>query len=122
MKINPKIKLMFAEIATESIKLSNKKESRKRYIAKLVRIYQTQLTEEERIYLTMHLLEQLDYRSIITDPDNIVQIHNLRLRSHFFYFILTIIGVSLVGVMFGLSPFFERIMDVFTKITAVLTF
>lgn len=122
MIVNPKIKLLFAEIATKANKLANSKEDRKKYIRKLVKLYTTKMSEEEQIYLAMELFEQISYRNIVIDPDTLVAMNNVKHRTYFIIFILAIITMVTGAALFKTNSSLNEVLQVLEKVSTMMSF
>jgi len=120
MKTNPLIKETLEEISKQSIKYANTPDLNKRYLKRLIHIYTKYLNEEEQVYVLFFILENLHIKSIITDPDNILNIHNLHLRSITYKFILVIILVITVGIIYTSDSGINTITSFFSNIFKLL--
>ena len=101
MKINPEIKTALSVIAKASVKYHNETTSHTRYIRRLLKVFDNHLTEEERIYVIFAIAELVHYRNLAVDPDNMVTISNIKLRSTFFVFLSTIVVLVIAVVLFS---------------------
>lgn len=122
MIVNPKIKLLFAEIATKAQELANRKEDRKKYIRKLVKLYTTKMSEEEQIYLAMELFEQISYRNIVIDPDTLVAMNNVKHRTYFIIFVLAIITMVTGAALFKTNSSLNEVLQVLEKVSTMMSF
>ena len=100
MRVNRKIKETLSEISKETVKLHNEPDQQLRYLRRVVGIYQNQLTEEERIFVVKYFLELLHYRNLSIDPDNMLTISNIRIRTIFFVFICTVMTMIVAAALF----------------------
>ena len=100
MRVNRRIKETLSEISKETIKLHNEPDQQLRYLRRIVSIYQGHLTEEERIFIVKYFLELLHYRNLSIDPDNMLTISNIRIRTIFFVFICTVIAMIFAAALF----------------------
>lgn len=100
MRINRRIKQTLSEIAKESVKLHNEPDQQLRYIRRIVGIYQNHLTDEERVFLIKYILDLLHYRNLSIDPDNMLTISNIRIRTIFFIFVCCIILMIAAAILF----------------------
>lgn len=80
MLINPLIRKTLKEIATKSSEYHNKPDLERKYIRRLLKVYNTHLTEEERIYLLKYMLDMIHYKNIVTDDNNLLTVYNMKLR------------------------------------------
>ncbi|EKD89538.1 MAG: hypothetical protein ACD_33C00045G0005 [uncultured bacterium] len=95
MIVNPKIKEVLNEIAKTSIEFGNVKDERKNYLKRILYIYKTRLSDEEQLFIFTYLLDHVHFKNIATDPDTVLLMHNVKLRTYAFIFFLIIIGISL---------------------------
>ncbi len=122
MRINPKIRATFTEISKEAIDQSNSiQDSDYKYLRRMLRVYKTHLTEEEQLYLLKTALELIHYRNIMVDPDNLLIISNIRLRTYMFIFLLSLITLITAAILFrsngpvnGLVEFLARLVKIFS--------
>ena len=120
MNVNPKIKLMLAEIAEQSIKYANKKDERKKYQRKLLRLFKQSMSEDEQLYVLNNILEEISYKNIIADPENMLTVGNIKLRSHFMIFVMSIIVLLLASYLFGTNEEIKAIGDGLGKLLTIL--
>ena len=97
MIVNKKIKDALKEITEQNVKYMNTPDKERKYLVRLLGVFKNTLTEQEQIFIFKIILEQIHYRNIITDPDNIVQIHNIKLKTITYVFLLTVIVILLVA-------------------------
>ena len=100
MRVNRRIKETLSEISKESIKFHNEPDQQLRYLRRIVSIYQGHLTEEERIFIVKYFLELLHYRNLSIDPDNMLTISNIRIRTIFFVFVCSVMMMIVAAVLF----------------------
>jgi len=120
MNVNPKIKLMLAEIAEQSIKYANTKDERKKYQRKLLRLFKQSMSEDEQLYVFNNLLEEISYKNIIADPENMLTVGNIKLRSHFMIFVMSVIVLLLASYLFGTNDEIKAIGDGLGKLLTIL--
>lgn len=120
MIVNPKIKLILAEIAESSIRYANKRDEGRRYNRKLLKLFKERLSEDEQLYVMRVVLEQLSYRTIVTDPDNIITIGNVKLRTQFMVFILSSAFLILASYLFGSNNEVKTTIDSILKVLRVI--
>jgi hypothetical protein len=99
VRVNPLVKQTLSEIARESVQHHNSAEQG-RWIRRLMRVYHTRLTEQEQVYVAFALLELLHYRNLSVDPENMLTIANVRLRTYFFVFLAMIVLMVVAAVLF----------------------
>lgn len=122
MLINPLIKRVMVEISNEATKYANTVDLERRYVKKFLDIF-NKLDEDEQIYLFKFIIENLHYRSINTDPDNILTIYNIKFRSFFFIVIITIfmcvlmfMSMSNINIFAG---FFDSLIKLFKLFNSI---
>lgn len=120
MNVNPKIKLVLAEIAESSVKYANSRDDGRRYNRKLLRLFKERLSEDEQLYIIRVMLDQLSYRTIVTDPDNVITIGNVKLRTQFMIFILSSCFLVLASYLFGSNGDVKFIGDIVVRMLKVL--
>lgn len=120
MNVNPKIKLMLAEIAEQSIKYANSKDERKKYQRKLLKLFKQSMSEDEQLYVFNTILEEISYKNIIADPENMLTVGNIKLRTHFMIFVMSIIVLLLASYLFGTNDEIKAIGDGLGKLLKIL--
>jgi hypothetical protein len=103
MMINPFIKKALSEISKDAIKYANTRDGEKRYLRRMLHIYENRLTEEEKLFIFKYLLELIHHRNIITDPDNILTIYNIKFRNFFVMFAI-VFTAFILALLFLFSP------------------
>lgn len=121
MLINPKIKDTLKEIARQSVTYGNYPDKDRKYLRKLLKIMKEQLTEEEQIYVMKSLLESLHYKNIVTDPDNVLQIYNLRLRSIMMVTFMVGLLMLLAAGLFNTNSAIDSILTIFGDMFKILS-
>lgn len=121
MIINKKIKETFDKISEESIKYSNTPDKKRKYLKRLLKIFNTNLTEDEQIFIFKFLLEQIHYKNIITDPDNVVQIHNIKLKTITYIFFLTIVLAVIIAILFKVNDDLNNLIVMLTNVFKILS-
>lgn len=122
MIVNPKIKELLIEIEKKSISYANTPDKERKYLKRLLDIYKTNLTENEQLYIFKIIIELLHYKNIITDPDNIIQLHNIKLRTYTYIMFLIIIIMLVAAGIFKLNDSIANIFTIFNNIFKILTF
>lgn len=121
MIINKKIKDTFKEITEQNIKYMNTPDKERKYLKRLLDVFKNSLTEEEQLFLFKIILEQIHYRNIITDPDNIVQIHNIKLKTISYVFFLTVVIIFLVAILFKVNDGLNEVVSMLDNVLKLLT-
>lgn len=116
MIVNPKLKEVFKKISEATIKYMNSPDNERKYLLRLLKIYKEKLTVEEQLFLFKFLLEHLHFKFILTDPDNILQIHNIKLRTITYIFILIIILLITIAILFKTNDSLNNIILMFSNI------
>jgi hypothetical protein len=78
------------------------------------------LNDEEQLFLFKVILEQMHYRNLITDPDNIVQIHNIKLKTITYVFFLTVLIILLVAALFKVNDSLNGLISMFGNVLKLL--
>jgi hypothetical protein len=120
MIINPKIKALFKEVSSQSIVYANTPDKERKYNKRLLKLFKEQLTEEEQLYVVKSLFESLHYKNIVTDPDNVLQLHNLKLRTFMFIFFIVSLFAVLISVLFKNNASINSLLSVFANIFKIL--
>lgn len=121
MIVNKKIKEALKEITEQNVKYMNTPDKERKYLVRLFGVFKNTLTEQEQIFIFKIILEQIHYRNIITDPDNIVQIHNIKLKTITYVFLLTVIVILLVAALFKVNESLNGILDMFGNVLKLLS-
>lgn len=121
MKINTKIRETFKEISRSSIEYNNQTDIDRKYFKRFLKIFKEELTEDEQVYVMRTIFEFVHYKSIITDPDNIIQIHNLKLRSVTFMFILSTMFLIIIAMIFDVNDGLNNIVTMLGNVFKLLS-
>ena len=121
MIVNKKIKDALKEITEQNVKYMNTPDKERKYLVRLLGVFKNTLTEQEQIFIFKIILEQIHYRNIITDPDNIVQIHNIKLKTITYIFLLTVIVILLVAALFKVNESLNGIVSMFGNVLKLLS-
>jgi len=120
MNINPKIKLTLAEIAEQSVKYANTKDARKRYHRKLLKLFKESLSEDEQLYVFNNILEEITYKNIMVDPDNLLTLANIKLRTILGIFVMVILTMAVGSYLFGTNEQVTLIGNSIGKLLKIL--
>lgn len=115
MRTNPRIKQTLSEIAKESVSLHNDPERQTKHIRRMVKMFDKHLSEEEKIFLVTYLMDMLHYRNLSIDPDNMLTISNIRIRTIFFVFICTVVLMIAAAALFKTNTSVMHLGNMFFK-------
>lgn len=104
MKVNSEINKFLDEVSKASIEYSNNKEENRKYIRRLLKLFDTALSEEERIYVLSYLLYNIYFKNVVFDDDNMLRANNIKLRTITFIFILCCAFMVLTALLFHANP------------------
>jgi len=121
MKVNPDIKKTLYAIGNESVKLANTPSEQYKYTRRMMKIYDSSLSDEERIFLWQTVMEMIHYRSIVTDHDNILMIYNMKFRNMMLLFFFAVLTVLLIGVVFKTNEHLNGIVDIFGNLFRMIS-
>ena len=120
MMVSKKIKETFKEITEQNVKYMNTPDKERKYLKRLLNIFKNNLNDEEQLFLFKVILEQMHYRNLITDPDNIVQIHNIKLKTITYVFVLTVVIILLVAALFKVNDSLNGLISMFGNVLKLL--
>lgn len=120
MLINKKIKETFKEITEQNVKYMNMPDKERKYLKRLLNVFKNDLSDEEQLFLFKIILEQMHYRNLITDPDNIVQIHNIKLKTITYVFFLAVVIILLVAALFKVNDSLNGLISMFGNVLKLL--
>lgn len=120
MIISKKIKDTFKEITDQNVKYMNMPDKERKYLKRLLGVFKNTLSEEEQLFIFKIVVEQMHYRNMITDPDNIVQIHNIKLKTITYVFFLTVVIVLLVAGLFKVNDSLNGLISMFGNVLKLL--
>lgn len=112
MRVNPKIRDTLKEISTQAIIYTNTTSSDYKHLRRLLRVYDKHLSEEERIFLLKTMLEFVHYRNVMVDPDNLLVLSNIKLRTYVFIFVLVTFGMLIAAVLFKTNSALNGLLEV----------
>ena len=120
MMISKKIKDTFKEITEQNVNYINIPDKERKYLKRLLNVFKNNLNDEEQLFLFKVILEQMHYRNLITDPDNIVQIHNIKLKTITYVFFLTVVIILLVAALFKVNDSLNGLISMFGNVLKLL--
>ena len=120
MIVSKKIKETFKEITEQNVKYMNMPDKERKYLKRLLNVFKNHLSDEEQLFLFKIILEQMHYRNLITDPDNIVQIHNIKLKTITYVFFLTVVIILLVAALFKVNDSLNGLISMFGNVLKLL--
>ena len=120
MIVSKKIKETFKEITEQNVKYMNTPDKERKYLKRLLNVFKNHLSDEEQLFLFKIILEQMHYRNLITDPDNIVQIHNIKLKTITYVFFLTVVIILLVAALFKVNDSLNGLISMFGNVLKLL--
>ena len=120
MLISKKIKETFKEITEQNVKYMNMPDKERKYLKRLLNVFKNHLSDEEQLFLFKIILEQMHYRNLITDPDNIVQIHNIKLKTITYVFFLTVVLILLIAALFKVNDSLNGLISMFGNVLKLL--
>lgn len=121
MKVNPEIKQVLATISKESVRLANNPTAHYRYIRRIVRVYENHLKEEDKIYLMNTILELIHYKSVLLDPENMMQAANIRIRTIFFVAVMIVMVIIVAGIVLKTNDSLNGLVDYFRTISKAIS-
>lgn len=111
MKVNPLISKVISEISEESFRLANNPSAHYKYIRRILRVYDKNLNEEDRIFVLNQLLEMLHYKNATLDPDNMFIAANIRFRSWSYLTFLIIVVMIITAALFKTNSALNIVVD-----------
>lgn len=120
MIVSKKIKETFKEITERNVKYMNMPDKERKYLKRLLNVFKNDLSDEEQLFLFKIILEQMHYRNLITDPDNIVQIHNIKLKTITYVFFLAVVIILLVAALFKVNDSLNGLISMFGNVLKLL--
>lgn len=120
MIVSKKIKETFKEITEQNVKYMNMPDKERKYLKRLLNVFKNDLSDEEQLFLFKIILEQMHYRNLITDPDNIVQIHNIKLKTITYVFFLAVVIILLVAALFKVNDSLNGLISMFGNVLKLL--
>lgn len=120
MRVNKQLKLTLIEIAEKTIEYSNELDTQRKYLRRILRTYKTTLNEEEQMYVLTVISEMIHYRTLATDPDNMIILGNIKLRAYLTIFLLSTVFVILTFFLISYTSSSESVFEFFNKIIIML--
>lgn len=122
MKINPQIRETLNEVSKSALEQTNTKQSVDyKHMRRILKVFKTHLTEEEQLYIFKTTMELIHYRNVMVDPDNLLVLSNIKLRTYMFIFMLSTLTLVIAAVLFktnstlnGLIEFIARLVKIFS--------
>lgn len=120
MKVDPVIKQTITAVSARTVELANDPTAHFKYLRRLIRFCGKNFSDEEKAYIAGTLLEMIHYKSIVTDPEMILQASNIKMRTVMFTFAMTWVTIIIIGFVFKTNESLSDITDyVFTIFKAL---
>lgn len=116
MKVNKQLKQTLVEIADKTIEYSNEVDTQRKYLRRILRTYKKTLSEEEQMYVLKVISEMIHYRTIATDPENVLMMNNIKLRSYLTIFLLSSVFTILTFFLISYTASTDSFLSFFDKI------
>lgn len=121
MRVNSQLKKTLIEIADKTIEYSNEVDTQRKYLRRILRTYKNTLKEEEQMYVLRVISEMIHYRTIATDPENMITLSNIKLRSYLTIFLLSSVFMFMTFFLASQTGSTSSIAEFFGKIMIMLT-
>lgn len=121
MRVNSQLKQTLIEIADKTIEYSNEVDTQRKYLRRILRTYKNTLKEEEQMYVLRVISEMIHYRTIATDPENMITLSNIKLRSYLTIFLLSTVFMIMTFFLVSQTSSASSITEFFGKIMIMLT-
>lgn len=109
MIVSKKLNDLFKEISTKTTEYGNSENNKQKYIRKIVSVFMNTLTEDERVFITWYIFENLHYRSLLIDPETMLSVNNIQLKTILFVAAITIIIMIIFSIAFDKNSVFGKI-------------
>lgn len=121
MIVNPFLKKIYQEISDQTVKYTNTPDQDRKYLKRFLNIFKNQLTEDEQLYIMKSMLESLHYKNIVTDPDNVLVLHNIRLRSVTYIFFVVTVLMLLGAALYKTNDTLNSLMEAMSNVLKLLS-
>lgn len=101
MLVNKDLTKFLTTLADESIKSSNNEDLNRANLKRALVFFKRRLTEEEQLILLKIVYENLHYKNIVTDPDNVLTLHTIRMKNVTYVFLMIIFILVIAAMLFS---------------------
>ena len=101
MLVNKDLSKFLTALADESIKSSNNEDLNRANLKRALVFFKRRLTEEEQLILLKIVYENLHYKNIVTDPDNVLTLHTIRMKNVTYVFLMIIFILVIAAMLFS---------------------
>lgn len=101
MLVNKDLTKFLTALADESIKSSNNEDLNRANLKRALVFFKRRLTEEEQLILLKIVYENLHYKNIVTDPDNVLTLHTIRMKNVTYVFLMIIFILVIAAMLFS---------------------
>ena len=116
MIVNKRIREALNDISLEAIKLGNTSTGSRRYVKVMVKLFDTKLTEEERIFMATCIFRELSYK-YMEEKKKSVLIGNIRkIAETVIYVVGGITGSLVLGVAVGGEELLDYVVKILFKL------
>ena len=99
------------EIAKDAVTHANTPAKNYRHYRRLLQLFNSSLNDQERIYIVSIIFEMIHYKNVMVDPDNLLTISNIKLRTILFTFLLGMVFLVSGAVLFRSNHSLNGIMN-----------
>ena len=79
------------------------------------------MKEEDKVYVLNTILEMVHYKSVLLDPENMMQAANIRIRTIFFVAVMTVMVIIVAGVVLKTNDSLNGLVDYFLTISKAIS-
>lgn len=115
MRVNEQIRKTLNEISDQSIKYANEEDKERKYLKRLIHIFEKHLDENEKIFILRYILDFIHYKNITIDPENIIMMNNIKLRHYFLVLFLVFGFIIITGIVLFQSGALLNFLETITK-------
>ena len=100
MIVNKELVKFLTTLADESVKAGNRPDAYREDYKRALKFFKNRLSEEEQLVLVKIVYENLHYKNIVTDPDNVLTLHTIRMKNITYVFMMVIFILVLSAILF----------------------
>lgn len=118
MLVNKKINDVLTEISNETIRLHNSKDlvAEYNYVKRLYNFIDKKMAEDDKITLLIYLLHNLHFKNILTDPETMLAANNIKLRTIFIIYMLSIILLIIAAILFKTNSGLNELITILQNV------
>lgn len=110
------LKSLIERLVDRSEQLHNDSHARREFVIKSIRLFEKDLTQDEKVRVVTAIYDELTYRKIVEKPEFLVQHTNAKIKPILFTGGMVIIVIIVAAVFFSTNPIIHSLNEWISKL------